>query len=425
MRLNQVNAGRLELPNGLNSNGRPYSEVIFFDDDLHGFGVRVRAGGRRTWVVQYRVGHKQRRTSIGKVGVISAERARADAKKKLAEAQLGRDPQAERAEANARAAVTFSAIAEKYLERARIKLRPRSFTEVERHLKQHWAPFQKRSISQITRAEVAVRLETIATDSGKIAANRARSTLAAFFRWAMQQGIADIDPVIGTEKFPEQTRERVLADSELARIWRACRSEGDYGRIVRLLMLTGLRRNEVAGISDEEIDPTERTLTIPGARTKNKREHVVPLSDAAFEILESVTRRHGRKFLFGSGAGPFSGWSRSKFSLDKLIRAILDSANIDAQRAAKGKGTRGEQFLSWHLHDLRRTLSTWMHESGIEPHIADAVLNHTPVSKSGVRGVYNRATYKTQKRQALDLWAAHVIEITAGRRSNVVVLPRA
>jgi integrase len=385
MRLSKQSVASLQIPAG-----KPYH--IEWDEVLPGFGVRVNPTGK-VWVVQYRAGGKSRRETIGRVDTISLDVARVTAKKTLAKVQLGSDPYAEKAQAKARAKITFEAVAERYLKHAQDRLKSRSFEEVERHLKKHWQPFQGLPISEIRRALVATRLEEIAEQNGPIASNRARAALSALFAWAVAVGLAESNPVIGTIRVAvEVSREHVVTDEELAAIWRGCR-DADYGRIVRLLILTGQRRDEVADMRWSEMDLDQGIWVIPRERTKNRLTHEVPLSDVALEILRSIPRRDERDFVFGEGRGGFSGWSKSKTRLDARITKS------------------GAVMRPWRLHDLRRTVATRIAETGTLPHVVEAILNHVSGHKAGVAGIYNRATYSAEKRAALEAWASHVVSI--------------
>ncbi|MBO1908881.1 tyrosine-type recombinase/integrase [Microvirga sp. 3-52] len=383
MRLSKQSVASLQIPAG-----KPYH--IEWDEVLPGFGVRINPTGN-VWVVQYRIGGKSRRETIGRVDTVSLDVARETAKKTLAKVQLGSDPHAEKAQAKARAKITFESVAERYLKHAQDRLKPRSFEEVERHLKKHWQPFQGLPISEIRRALVATRLEEIAEQSGPIASNRARAALSALFAWAVAVGLAESNPVMGTMRVAvEVSREHVVTDEELTAIWRACRDD-DYGRIVRLLILTGQRRDEVGDMKWSEVDFDRGLWTIPRERIKNGLTHEVPLSDMALEILRSIPRREGRDFVFGEGQGGFSGWSKSKTRLDARI--------------AKA----GAVVRPWRLHDLRRTTATRIAEMGILPHVVEAILNHVSGHKAGVAGIYNRATYAKEKREALNGWADNIL----------------
>jgi integrase len=180
----------------------------------------------------------------------------------------------------------------------------------------------------------------------------------------------------------------------LRAIWQACRDD-TYGRIVRLLLLTGQRRDEVGSMTEVELNFSAAVWTIPSERTKNGLAHEVPLSRPALEILASQPRIAGRRLMFGHGVGAFSGWSNSKERLDKRITAS------------------GIAMAPWRLHDLRRTVATGMANLRVLPHVIEAVLNHISGAKAGVAGTYNRATYAREKRDALDLWATHVLALAS------------
>jgi integrase len=269
--------------------------------------------------------------------------------------------------------------------------------ETSRYLRTSWKPLHGLAIEKITRRTVALQLAELALANGPIAANRARIALSSFFTWAMREGLADINPVIGTNRpTEERSRDRVLSDDELARIWTACRDD-DYGWIVRLLILTGHRREEVGGMAWPELDLQRACWSIPRERTKNGLPHEVPLSEAAIKILQNQPRQEGRQLVFGEAEGSFQGWSKAKAALDKRIR------------------TSGPPLAAWRLHDIRRTVATRLAEMGILPHVIAAVLNHISGHKAGVAGIYNRATYAKEKREALNAWAEHMAELAQGR----------
>lgn len=383
MKLIDKNLAKIALPAGK-------SEAIVWDDDLPGFGLRLRAGGKRTWIVQYRLGEKQRRLTLGTPANLKPEDARKAARLSLAKVALGNDPAGEKMEARTKAPITLNVAAADYMEAVKPGIAPRYYQEVERHLTRQWKPLGELQIDRIMRADVAARMREIATESGPYAANRARATLSAFYSWALGEGIAASNPVVGTNKSTDEvSRDRVLSDDELAAIWNAC-GEDDYGRILRLLTLTGQRREEVAAMADSEINGALWTLS--AARTKNGREHEVPLSDQALNIIASIPRREERGLLFGAGAGPFSGFSKAKSAMDVRL---------------------GKKVAPWRLHDLRRTAATGMARLGVQPHVVEAVLNHISGHKAGVAGVYNRATYRAEKAAALKLWAEHVQQIAS------------
>ena len=240
----------------------------------------------------------------------------------------------------------------------------------QRHPNNHWKALHGLSLDAITRADVAASLTKIAKDSGDIAANRARATLSKFYVWAIGEGVCDKNPVIGTNKRDENDpRERSLSNAEVARVWLAA-PDNDYGRIVKLILLTGCRRGELGNLKWSEIDMEARTITLPRERTKNYQEHIVPLSDTAMSILAAIEHRD-RDYVFGrTRAGGFSGWSKSKAEAVKLKER-------------------------WTLHDLRRTVRTGMGKLGVAPHVAEATLNHLPPK---LIRTYDRHDYSTREK---------------------------
>lgn len=389
MKLTAATVQKLRLPPAM-------ADKIFFDERLSGFGLRVRKGGKRTWIAQYRVGAKQRRIALGTDENLDAAEAFQRAKEALSKVALGADPQTEKAERRAQASVTVGAMAERYLaERAAKRLKPRSYEEVERHLKKHWATLAETPVRNVTRADVAAQLGRIAKDSGPFASNRARAALSAFFSWAIGEGLVGATPVLGTNKATEEiSRDRVLNTVELEAVWKEA-GEGDYAAIVRLLILTGQRREEVGGMLWSEIDTKGAVWAIGAERTKNGLAHAVPLTAPALTVLSNLERREGRDLIFGAGDGAFQGWSNAKTALDKRVLA----------RLAKDKHP---PLRPWRLHDIRRTVATGMADGGVQPHVIEAVLNHVSGHKAGVAGVYNRASYVAEKREAVGMWARQI-----------------
>jgi integrase len=372
------------------------TEAIFFDDEIAGFGLRLRAGGSRSWVVQYKLGNKHRRITFGSVAVLDPNKARERARDLLAEVRLGRDPAGAKIEARARADETLGAIVERFLARQKSRLRPRSYLETERYLQAHWKPLHGLVLAKVSRATVASRLTSISDERGLTAADRARAALSGFFSWAMREGIAEINPVLATNRSSSgKSRDRVLSDIEIAAIWKALPKD-QYGTIVRLLILTGQRREEIGGLRWSEFKADKALITLPGERTKNHRQHDVPLSLTAVMAIEAQPRRRERDLIFGEGEGPFQGWSRAKATLDKRIAKL-----------AHENGNTGP----WRMHDIRRTVATRMADLGVQPHIVEAVLNHVSGHKAGVAGVYNRSVYGAEKRTALEVWTNHVLKI--------------
>jgi integrase len=385
MKLTQASVGRLAMPAGK-------SDHIEFNDEMHGFGVRLRGekGTHRTYVAQYKIGKKNRRMNLGNVAKVNFEDAKQAAKIIFSKVALGEDPAAQKTEARADATKTLDAIIVQYLEARGREIR--RLDSVKHQLQTLWKPLHSLPLSGIARADIATQLNTITKDRGPVAANRARSTLSTVFRWAIGEGLCDANPVLGTNKREENgPRERALSDEEAAALWIATEDD-HFGRIVRLLMLTGCRRDEIGSLQWSEIDINARKITLPKERTKNGREHIVPLTDSALEILAVMPRIEGRDYVFGLSGGGFSNWSQAKRELEKTIK-----------------------LKPWTLHDLRRTVRTGLGMLGIAPHIAEAVLNHLPAK---LIRTYDRNKYEPEKRDALDRWANHLAVAVAVAQAN-------
>jgi integrase len=380
-----------------------YRDKTFFDDTLPGFGVRVRRSGLKSYVVQYKVGGKNRRSVLGSVDSISLDRARLTAKTLLAKIRLGGDPHGDKLDAQANARHTFKAVLGPFLTRQHARLKPRSYEESERHLLVQCQPLHARPIDRVDRRLIALHLATLAESSGPAAANRCRASLSALFSWAAREGLTEGNPVTFTNKAVEVgERKHVVADADLARIWRALDGrEDDYAAIVKLLMLLGCRRDEIGSLRWSEIDFDEATLELPPARTKSKREFVVPLSPAAVAILKGRPRQDGRDIVFGRGENGFRDWSGSKAELNAKLNGAV------------------ELFT---LHDFRRSLSTTAHDRfDVQPHVVEALLGHVSGHQGGVAGKYNKAAYLDQRRRALERWADHIAGLVGEKPAAKVV----
>ncbi|MCK1707617.1 MULTISPECIES: tyrosine-type recombinase/integrase [unclassified Bradyrhizobium] len=342
----------------------------------------------------------------------------------------GKDPQGEKVQSRSRASDTFETMAADYLAKKKIETRPGSYQETERHILKHSRPLNRLQISKIKQHDVAGVLRTVETKSGPVARNRVRSTLSDFFSWAMGEGSGpEINPAAGTNRAEEKSRERVLKDFELRLIWKHA-GDDDHGAILKLMMLTGQRADEIANLRRSEIGKTEvkakrgedgapdltayeiDAIDLPGERTKNKRPHLVPLAAAAKALLDARPVRADadgklRDFVFGIGQGGFSGWSRCKERLDERIAREL-----------------GRPLEPYRPHDFRRTLSTKMNdELDMLPHVVEAILNHVSSvqsGKKGVAGTYNKALYLRERVVALKRWADHLAWIVEG--DNVTAL---
>ena len=357
-------------------------DAYLWDPTLPSFGVRkVGSSGSMSLVVKFTVGGNQRKQSLGKLIISSTTTrddvariirvARNEAQNALAKARLNGDFRAEsRAKAAADAfqakvnAAERARLADRvgphidtYLAERRRDLRPRSWIEVRRHLTMHALALHALPVTDLRRDIIAAEIARIAKESGPVAADRVRASLSAFCAWMIEREIIGANPCTGIKrKANGGGRNRVLSVEELTAVWQATNGGTDYDRIIRLLLLTGQRREEIGGLKWSEVDFARREINLPAARTKNKRAHSVPLSDEALIILQTVPMRHGREHLFGTGSGPFSGWSKCKERLD---------------------GRLGAAVAPWTPHDLRRSFASHCADLDFGSVLAiEAALNH-------------------------------------------------
>ena len=392
------------------------TDLLVFDDVVPGLALRLRAGGGKTWVFQYRVGSKQRRLTFGTASTLTPHEARKRAALLHAEAKLGRDPAGDKSKARARASETFAAILPLFIARQRERLRPRAFVEVERHLKVHAKRLHHLPLAEIARRDVAGVLTAVAAKLSGASANRVRSSLSSCFVWCLREGMLDTNPAAWTERREEAARSRLLADNELREIWAALRDDA-YSDILRLLILTGARREEVGALRWSELNLDDGLIALPSERVKSHRAHEIVLSAPALAILRArprLTWPDGSPcdLVFGRGARGFSDWVGSKIDLDARIAKERHTA-------------RRSPMPGWTLHDFRRLISTTMHDQlGIAPHIVENILGHVG-HQAGTPGRYNLSSYRAEKAVALRRWAELVSAIVEGRESKVVALQRA
>jgi integrase len=349
------------------------TDHIVWDDELPGFGLRLRAGGHRSWIVQYRTDGHTRRASIAAAAKLGPADARQAARKLLAKVALGHDPQQEKASKRRQAAQTFRSVVDVYLAAKQGELRPVSYRIAKLYLTgSYFEQLHPLSVTAITRADVAACVRAIVKKHSAPTAAAARRALSAFFAWTIADGLlgSGANPVGGSHRPDDpKPRDRVISSAELVVIWDAVGCADDYGRVIRLLALTGARASEIGGMRWSELDFAAGTWTLPAERSKNKRAHTVALPPAALDIIASVPRTE-RDHLFGSRAGAgFTSWPWRKQELDRCLAGVVKA---------------------WRVHDIRRTVATGMADIGIEPHVIEAALNHYSGHRAGVAGIYNR-----------------------------------
>jgi integrase len=402
MKLNDDVVADLKLP-------PDKQEIWTWDDDMPGFGVRMRPGSKR-YYVKYRVGRQQRGESLGDPRKVKLEAARKAARRIFAKVELGEDPAATKAQAREAAVVvklTLGSVADRYLALKESKLRPASYQAAARHFREHWKPLRNQPLTAIKRADVAARLQELTTENGHVAAARARANLSAMFGWAMREGLCDANPVLVTNN-PDagaKPRERILSDAELRAVWTAC-TDDRFGAIIKLLILCGCRRDEIGGLRWNEVDLAAGTMTIGGERIKNHKTLTLTMPPMALDILRAQPRVDGQVYVFPSQGGTrgFSSYSYYVLALNNRIAAA-----------------NGRPLQPWTLHDLRRSMRSGLGRIGIPPHIAELVIGH---ARKGIEATYDRYHYTDEIKMALAGWADHVANVVDKKKSNVLAMKK-
>jgi len=364
--------------------------MVYWDAALAGFGVKVTPKGRKVFLVMYRLagaGSRLRKYTIGPYGRVTLPMARAQAQKIFAARLDGRDPAEEKKQTRRRLVVDrVDDLVETFIREhvAQISSRKQVTNLLRRDVITHWGT---KSVHEIKKRDVSDLISVI-SERNAHAGYRLLKTLKTFFRWCVGRAVIEFSPAEGlSTSYRESSRDRVLTDQELAAVIVAARQmPWPYGGIVEFLALTGQRREEVAKVKSNEFDEKTRTWTMPASRTKNRRAHIVHLSESAFAV---VSNHLDEGYVFATSRGKnFQAFAKGKRSLDKLC------------------GITG-----WRLHDLRRTIVSGMARLGVPPHVADKILNHQAGTISGVAAVYQRHDFLAERKEALDLWGAHILKI--------------
>ena len=406
MKLTQRKIEALECPPGR-------KDALVFDDEQAGLGVRVTASGGKRFLAQYSYAGAKRRIPLGSCSAISLAAARDAVRAILGDVAKGRDPAADRKEAAQETrrkathdALTLGALLGQWETLRLADKRERYAVEAVRALRYAFAKHLTAPAGYLDRAAVVRVLDGLTKDGKAAMASRTAAYGRACYQWANKRGSLAANPFRNLPLAPVAKRERVLTKDEMRAVWEATCGTGSFNAIVRTLMLTGQRREEVTGMTWDEIAPDHSTWTIPASRAKNGVAHFVPLSAQAQAILRAAPRierdaaADEPELVFPGQRGLFSGFSKAKEALDK------DSG-----------------VKVWRLHDLRRTLATGLQSLGVRLEVTEAVLNHVSGSRAGIVGVYQRHEWADEKRAALNAWGDHVAAIVEGREADGNVTP--
>jgi integrase len=372
-------------------------DVLVFDDEQRGLGVRITASGGKTYLAQYNWYGQKRRIPLGSCSAVSLAKARDAARCIMGDVAKGIDPASERTKAKVHEALTLSALLTDWQALHLASKRPSYATEALRALRSAFARYLDLPAADLSRVTVVKTLDAMSRKGSAAMAARTAAYGKAAYSWGVKRGTLSENPFANLPVAPTLKRECVHTDDELAAIWRATDGPGPFNGIVRMAILTGQRRDEVAGMTWAEL--SDNAWTIPASRTKNGATHIVPLSAPTQDLLRSLPQFG--ELVFPGLRGPFNGWSRAKSALD-----------------AKSGVT------NWRLHDLRRTCATGLQRLGVRLEVTEQILNHVSGSRAGIVGIYQRHDFANEKRAALEAWGEHIEAIVEGRtpESNVLKL---
>lgn len=377
------------------------TDLFLWDDVLRGFGLRLTPKGARSYVLQYRMGGREaptRRYTIGTHGSPwTPETARKEAERILIMVRQGTDPVDHKKEQRRQAVdLAFASYVESF-SRLYLQKRWKDWKLGEGVLRREVVPaLRNKPLPRIKRSDLTPIWDEL--QDRPAVARLTHATLRKLFRWAVSRGDIERSPMEGLPApAPVAARDRVLSDEELRLLWAATDQLGSpFGPLFKLLVLTGQRREEVAGVDWSELDRDHALWTLPGYRTKNAKPQLVPLAPAAIGVLDALAGSAEwpkQGYLFSTtGKTPVSGFSKAKRRLDELMESRLES-----------------RFSPWRAHDIRRTVATGLQRLGVRFEVTEAVLNHVSGSRSGVAGVYQRYDWADEKRAALVAWGTTIV----------------
>lgn len=403
--------------------------LLLWDDELRGFGLKVTPAGKKVYIFQYRMGGRStdtRRYTIGTHGAWTPSAAREHAEEMQRKVRKGIDPNDEKVERNRQAVdLAFNAYAAKFVEEYAKQHWKASHDFAESALRIHVTPVLKsKPLPAIRLSDITAVLDRIPAKQPALRRN-VYAVMRRLFRWAVGRGDILRSPLDGAEAPPlPQSRDRVLSDDELRLAWNCSGDLGyPFGSYYRLLILTGQRREEVAGLEWRELDRASAEWKLPGERSKNSEAQTIHLSALAIAELDKAAggdKWPKRGLVFTTtGKTAVSGYSRAKKRLDALMLAAMQKSATKS-----GDDPKHVELAKWRTHDLRRTLATGMQRLGIRFEVTEALLNHVSGARAGVGGIYQRHHWGPEKKAAWEAWSAHVAVLLVEKdETNVVALP--
>ena len=372
-------------------------QADYFDKGYPGLALRVSYGGAKAWVYFYRLHGKLRRLSLGRFPGMGLDEAHEAWRVARLAVSKGERP----AHIRPTTADSFAAVAEDWLKRD--QARNRSAAEVRRVIERDVNPlWGERLIAAITRRDALELIDAVADRGAMTMARRLHAHLHRLFRWAVGRGIIETNPMADLPKPGSAVkRDRVLADSELASVWKAAeKTAWPFGPAIQLLTLTAARRDEIGSLRWAEIHGDE--IRVPSERSKSGEARIIPLSSAAMKVINGLPRVGD--YVFSSNGSGLGGWSKAKKAIDVAAAEL-----------------NGGPLAAWRLHDLRRTVATGLQRLGVGLQVIESILGHVSGSRAGVVGVYQRHQFKSEGKAALEQWGTEVARIAGGKKQGQLI----
>ncbi|WP_459868770.1 tyrosine-type recombinase/integrase [Halomonas shantousis] len=366
-----------------------------YDAEVPGLTLRITASGVRSWSFTYRKNNKSRRLTLGQYPGVSLKLARERARDARASVQRGEDPVEDKKEKEReRTRNGFDACARDFVEKY-CKPNLKTWKKIDSCFERFAIPaFGDRPVKEIRRRDIVDLLDKVAAKTpGQ--AHHLRAFLSKMFKWLLEREIVEVNPVVGTApRHKAQPRSRVLSEAEIVALWKATeRLGGPFGACTRVLLLTGVRRDEASYLRWDELDGDFAKL--PASRMKGGRDFKVPLSATAKDIVASMPAL-GDYVFTTNGRSPISGWSKAKTRLDEYMGEEL-----------------GESVPDWRLHDLRRTLASGLAMLGVRSEVIKRALGHAASANDVTAVHYLWHNYDTEALEAVQVWAGHIEKITS------------
>lgn len=407
---------------GIEKKTAPKNRTFISDARCPGLYLTIQPTGKKSWIVARRLNGKFVKMKIGTFPAVKVDEARREAEKYIAAFDRGEDPrhvrQTEKTTRQTIQAETIAVVGESWLRRDQSE--KRTFKEIDNFFRNRLLPaWGNRPITSITKRDCIAFVDNVADETSTVRSRRIFSFLHRFLQWCLEQDILIHHPMNGMKKRgQENKRRRYLSNLEIKLFWEATEQMGyPFGPALRLLLLTGCRREEIASLKVDELKGDrielsgERVKRLPNSKDEGR---VIPLSSKAREILEMAKKSTKSGFIFTTtGQSPISGWGKFKNRLDDFIKAGLTE--------------KGLTFHEWRLHDLRRTLASHLQKMKVRTEAIETLLGHleTAGSRSGIIGVYQAADFSEEAAEAVEIWAEHVSQLAAGRiEEKIINLPK-